>query len=147
MTVYKTISRPQQKSFNNLIDDFLFGIPSLLQEDSAKVFNQSVPVNITELETGYQLEVIVPGFGKEEIKIDLDKNLLTISGEKKPLEGKNNVKNIRKEYEYKTFKRTFTVNENIDTDKIGATYVNGVLTVDLPIKLEVKEPVKQITVQ
>jgi HSP20 family protein len=147
MTVYKTISRPQQKSFNNLIDDFLFGIPSLLQEDSAKYFNQSVPVNITELETGYQLEVIVPGFGKEEIKIDLDKNLLTISGEKKPLEGKNNVKNIRKEYEYKTFKRTFTVNENIDTDKIGATYVNGVLTVDLPIKLEVKEPVKQITVQ
>lgn len=147
MTVYKTISRPQQKLFNNLIDDFLFGIPSLLQEDSAKYFNQSVPVNITELETGYQLEVIAPGFGKEEIKIDLDKNLLTISGEKKPLEGKNNVKNIRKEYEYKTFKRTFTVNENIDTDKIGATYVNGVLTVDLPIKLEVKEPVKQITVQ
>lgn len=147
MTVYKTISRPQQRSFNNLIDDFFYGIPSLLQEDSIKNFKHSVPVNIIELETGYQLEVIAPGFGKEEIKIDLDKNLLTISAEKRPEEGKNNVKNIRSEYEYKTFKRTFTVNNNIDTDKIGAAYVNGVLTVDLPKKVEVKEPVKQITVQ
>ena len=147
MTVYKTISRPQQKSFNTLIDDFFYGIPSLLQEDSLKNFKKSVPVNVTESESGYQLEVIAPGFGKEEIKIDLDKNLLTISAEKRPEEGKNNVKNIRKEYEYQTFKRTFTVNNNIDTEKIGAAYVNGVLTVDLPKKVEVKEPVKQITVQ
>jgi HSP20 family protein len=147
MTVLKTLSRPQQKSFNNLLDDFFYGFPSLLQEDSVKNFRQYVPVNITESETGYQLEVVAPGFGKEDIKIDLDKNLLTISAERKQEESKNNIKNIRREYEFKTFKRTFTVNDHIDTEKIGATYLNGVLTVDLPKRVEVKEPVKQITVQ
>ncbi len=147
MTVYKTLNRPQQKSFNNLIDDLFYGFPSFLQEGSVNSFKPSVPVNITESETGYQLEVVAPGFGKEDIKIDLDKNLLTISAEKKADEGKGNVKSIRKEYEYKTFKRTFTVNENIDTDKISASYLDGVLIVDLPKKVEVKEPAKQITVQ
>jgi HSP20 family protein len=147
MTILKTYTRPQEKSFNNLIGDLFYGFPSLLQEDQRNIFRQSVPVNITESEAGYQLEVVAPGFAKEEIKIDLDKNLLTIFGERKAEEGKDKVKNIRKEYEYKTFKRTFTVNENIDTEKISANYVNGVLTVDLPRKVEVKEPVKQITVQ
>jgi HSP20 family protein len=147
MTVLKTLSRPQQKSFNNLIDDLFYGFPSLIQEGSINNIRQSVPVNITESETGYQLEVIAPGFGKEEVKIDLDKNLLTVSAERKAEEGKGNVKSIRKEYEYKTFKRTFTVNENIDADKISASYSNGVLIVELPKKVEVKEPVKQITVQ
>ncbi|MCU7551460.1 Hsp20/alpha crystallin family protein [Chitinophagaceae bacterium LB-8] len=147
MTLVRTFNRPQQKSFNNLIDDFFYGIPSLLQENTVKNFRPFVPVNITESETGYQLEVIAPGFNKEEFKIDLDKNLLTISAERKAEEGKDNVKNIRKEYEFKTFKRTFTVNENIDTQKIGANFKNGVLTVELPKKVEVKEPVKQITVQ
>jgi HSP20 family protein len=147
MTVLKTINRPHQKSFNNLIDDFFYGFPSLIRDESNNTFRPAIPVNITESESGFQLEVVAPGFGKEDFKVDLDKNLLTISAEKKAEEGKQNVKNLRTEYKYQTFKRTFTVNENIDTENISANYLNGVLIVQLPKKIEVKEPVKQITVQ
>jgi HSP20 family protein len=147
MTVLKTFNSPQQRSFNNLLDDFFFGFPSILRDEPSKTYRPAIPVNITEFETGFQLEVVAPGLGKDDFKIDLDQNLLTISAEKKTEEAKQNVKNIRTEYRYQSFKRTFTVNENIDTENISANYANGVLSVQLPKKVEVKEPVKQITIQ
>lgn len=147
MTVVKTFNRPQQRSFNNLIDDFFFGFPSIIRDEPSNIYRPGIPVNITESDKGFQLEVVAPGFGKDDFRLDLDKNLLTISAERKAEEGKENVKNIRTEYKYQTFKRTFTVNEYIDTDQISAQYSNGVLTVQLPKKVEVKEPVKQITIQ
>ena len=146
MTILKTTSRPQQRSFNNFVDDFFYGFPSLLRDEPANTFRTTVPVNVTESESGYQLEVVAPGFGKEDIKIDLDKNLLTISAESKKDDGQQTVKNLRTEYRYQTFKRTFTVNNNIDTEKISAQYSNGVLFIQLPKKVEVKEPAKQIAV-
>jgi HSP20 family protein len=127
--------------------DFFPQFPSLFRDELTNGVGHSVPVNIVEKENGYNLEVVAPGFAKEDFKINLEKNLLTIAAEKKTEEENKNEKNIRKEYKYQSFKRSFTLNEKIDTEKIEAKYENGVLTLNLSNKEEVKTSTKQITIQ
>jgi HSP20 family protein len=144
MTLMKYHNRPV-KSFNNFMDDFFTTIPSLFREDS---FTRTLaPVNIRETENDYNLELVAPGFSKEDFRIDVDNNILTISAEKKEEEKKENEKQLRTEYRYQSFKRSFTLDENIDAENIAAKYLNGVLTLNLPRKTEVKTSAKQITIQ
>jgi len=135
------------KSFNNLVSDFFVDFPSLYREHGATNSGQSAPVNIKETEEGYELDIIAPGFKKEDFKIALEKNLLSISVERKVEEENKNEKQIKREYEFKTFKRSFTIDEQIDTEKIEAKYESGVLTLTLAKRAEVKAPTKQITIQ
>ena len=135
------------KSFNNLIDDFFPQFPSLLWNEPTANLGQSVPVNITQKENGYELELVAPGFTKDDFKIQLEKNLLTVSAEKKLEEQNENEKLIRKEYKFQSFKRSFTLDEKIDSEKIEAKYESGVLKINLSNKEEVKAPAKQITIQ
>ena len=93
------------------------------------------------------LELVAPGFQKEDFKINLDNNTLTISAEKKEETENQNEKFIRKEYKQQSFSRSFTIDENIDAGNISAKYVNGVLTLNLAKKQEVKPPVKEISIQ
>ena len=58
-----------------------------------------------------------------------------------------NVKQIRKEYTVRSFKRSFTIDEKVDTNSIEAKYVNGVLTLNLPKKEQVKASAQEITIQ
>lgn len=139
MTQVKFINRPVERSLNNLMDDFFKVAP-------AAAFKNNVPVNIDESNDAYQLHVISPGFDKKDFDIHIDKNILTISVEKETGE-KENVKQLRNEYTFRPFKRSFTLDEKIDTEKIEASYNNGVLTLNLPFKMEVKSPVKQISIQ
>lgn len=146
MTLVKFKQRPVNGDFNNLMDDFFAPFSSILGNDVAtSTRHPFIPVNITEAEGGYTLEVVAPGLEKEDFKISLDKNLLTIAAEKK--EGESNGKSIRKEYRFQSFSRSFTLDEKIDAEGIGAKYVNGVLTLNLPRKAEVKEATKQINIQ
>lgn len=146
MAILKVKNYPSHLSFNNFIDDFFYDLPSVKSEAfNNETKKQFVPSNVIETEAEYKLEMLVPGFNKEDIKIDLDKNILTISADVKPLEGEAQ-KFIRKEYEFKSFKRSFTVSKNIEVQNIEAAYNNGVLTVSLPKKADVKEPVKNISV-
>jgi HSP20 family protein len=73
--------------------------------------------------------------------------VLTVSAEKKSEEKKENVKQIRKEYSYRSFKRSFTIDDKIDATGIEASYVNGVLTLNLPKKAEVRDAAKDITIK
>lgn len=147
MTLVRFNNRPA-KSFNNLVDDFFTGMPSIFSEGFLPAGNRfSVPANVTETETGYVLELVAPGFEKEELTVNLDNNIMTVSGEKKSEQEKTEGRSIRKEFRHQSFKRSFTVDENIDAQNIVAKYVNGVLTLNLPKKAEVKEAAKQINVQ
>jgi len=145
MNTVKLKQFPASTSFNNLMDDFFVQFPSLYRDDFATGLNKSVPVNVKELENGYQLEVVVPGFKKEDIKVDLENNQITISAIKK--QEAQNGKIIRSEYKYQEFQRTFNLDETIDTEKIEGKCENGVLILNLYRKEEVKAPVKQITIQ
>jgi HSP20 family protein len=147
MTQTKFTRKPFEGSFNSFVDDLFTELPVFIKNE----FNQTVrkgfvPVNVKETEKGYQLEIVAPGFEKTDFKINLDQNLLTISAEKKN-EVKENEKQIRREYNYSSFKRSFTIDEKIDATNIAANYVNGVLTLNLPKKEEVKVPVTEIVIK
>ncbi len=112
--------------FSNLIQNFFTPLPSLFRDDfQSPNLIRCVAVNINESENGYDLELVAPGFTKEDFKIDLAKKILTISAEKNIEENKDK-KQIRREYKYQSFKRSFTVDENIDSENISAQYINGV---------------------
>src|SRR6476620_8885556 len=143
MTQIRFINKPA-KSFNSLVDDFFTVMPSLTDNEFFNNFKESIPVNIREEEQEYVLDVFAPGFEKDDFTVSLDKNLLTVSGEKKNSQENQSGRQIRKEFKLGSFKRTFTVDEKVDASNIVAKYLNGVLTLNLPKKQEVKEQVKQI---
>ena len=154
MTLVKLNQKPFQSSFNNLVDDFFAGFPVSYRNSYDTQLRNQVPVNITEKENSYSIEVIAPGFDKAGFKISLEQQLLTISAEKKTevkedTESKAQIseKQIRREYNYRSFKRSFTLDDKTDASNIEASYVNGVLTLNLPKKQEVKPSVKEISVQ
>lgn len=148
MTRINFQNKPASKSFNNLMDDFFATVPSILSDGFATPnYRSFTPVNIKETENDYVLELMAPGFQKEDVRINLDNNTLTVSAEKKAEEENKNEKYIRKEFKYQSFNRSFTIDENIDAENIVAKYLNGVLTLNLPKKAAVKPSSKEITIQ
>jgi len=150
MTLVKFNNRPVNGL--SVLDNFFNEIPTFFKDDFSSNTKDFVPVNVKETDNAYRLEVVAPGFEKNDFKINLDKNILTISSEKKSevKEDSGNEKSekqIRREYSYRSFKRSFTINEKIDAEKIDAKYVNGVLTLNLPKKEVVKVSVKEIAIQ
>jgi HSP20 family protein len=145
MTVVKFNNKPN-KSFS--FDDFFNEIPSFFKDDfSAANRDGFIPVNIKETEENYLLEIVAPGMEKNDFNVNLEKNTLTVSAEKKNEVKDEKGKQIRREYSYRSFKRSFTLDEKIDAEKIEAKYVNGVLTLNLPKKTEVKASAKEISIQ
>lgn len=148
MTVVHYKQRKFDKNFNNLAENSFTGIPSIPTDDGATTgYGQMVPVNILEKENGFEVEVVAPGFDKDQFMITLEKNVLTVSAEVKSESKAKTEKHLRKEYRFLSFKRSFTIQEHIDAERIEAQYVNGILTLNFPKKVEVKDPVKQITIQ
>ena len=99
--------------------------------------------NIIEQEDGFYLEIAAPGLTKEDFKINLENNIMTISSEiedQKREEGKNYT---RKEFYYGSFSRSFTLPKTIDLDKIKAEYEQGILKIALPKKDEARVEMKK----
>lgn len=148
MTNLKFKSRPFEGGLNSFVDSFFSELPVLFKQD----FNQNelkgfVPVNVKETDNAYVMEVVAPGFEKTDFKLNLDQNLLTISAEKKTETKEEKEKEIRREYAYRSFKRSFTIDEKIDATNIEASYINGVLILNLPKKTEVRQAAKEITIK
>lgn len=125
--------------FGNLLEDLISGNHNRFFRDDAG--NQEmcntlyqVPVNVIETESGYTMSVIAPGVAKEEIKLNINNKELTISFEHTETEKQEGEKWLRKEYKARSFKRSFTLGEKIDEEKIEATYNNGILNISLPKK-------------
>ncbi len=97
-------------------------------------------VNITEHKNEYKVELAVPGMKKDDFKIDVDGNMLTISSEKEESSEEKEKRFTRKEYSYSSFSRSFTLPEEINLEKIEAKYEDGVLKLSLPRRNELKMP-------
>lgn len=151
MRYVKFNNKPFDRSVNNLVDELFTGFPILFNEEKNSLSEHGiVPVNIKESTTAYSLEVIAPGFNKEDFKINLEADLLTISAERKTeKESQSDLKEklIKKEYSFKSFKRSFTIDDKIDATAIEASYVNGVMVLNLPKKTEVREAAKEIVIK
>jgi HSP20 family protein len=147
MTHVKFNRRPFERSINSFVDELFTDLPVLFRNEAQPQWKGFVPVNISETDKAYSLEVVAPGFEKADFKINLDENVLTISAERKEETKEENKKQIRKEYTYKSFKRSFTIDEKIDAAAIDAVYVNGVLTLNLPKKEIVKASAQEINIK
>ena len=91
-------------------------------------------INVAEDEKNYMIEVAAPGFNKEDFKVNIEDDILTISAEvKREMEetGQNRQYN-RREYSYSSFTRSFSLPEDVKEDSITANYVNGILTLTMP---------------
>ncbi|MCE3281960.1 MAG: Hsp20/alpha crystallin family protein [Chitinophagaceae bacterium] len=139
-----TLVKHNFRNLDNIFDDLLGNIPASWGRD----MNFSIPpVNIQETNDAYQLELVAPGLKKEAFKISLDKGVLSISYEHRQEEDTKDVKTHRKEFRSSSFKRSFTVDEKVNTEGIEAKYEDGILKLLLPKKEEVKVVPKEIAVQ
>ena len=108
--------------------------------------NNKPAANIIDNEKDFSIELAVPGMSKEDFNIKLDKNILTISVEKKETEEKEDRNFTRREFRYDGFSRSFTLPEIVNQEKIKADYKNGVLNVMLPKSEEETIKVRDIRI-
>jgi HSP20 family protein len=133
LPVFKTRSLP------GLFDEFLNGnlLPNYL-EDSA--WKSTPAVNIFEDNDKFEIEIAAPGLDKEDFKIDLKNDYLLVYSEKKDKKvEKEKGKVVRSEFRYSSFQRSFALPKEVDISEIKATHKNGVLIVELPKRVELKE--------
>ncbi|SOD78228.1 Hsp20/alpha crystallin family protein [Spirosoma fluviale] len=104
-------------------------------------------VNVKENEAGFLLELAAPGLKKEDLKINVENNKLTIGYQSETKTDETANKFTRHEFGFTSFERSFRLPKSVNADAIKAAYTDGILTVELP-KVEVKEEklVKEIAV-
>ncbi len=134
-----------QRPFGNLFDQFFNELPALGKELGNDILGFP-PVNIHETPEAYHLELNVPGRAKEDFKINVDNDLLTVSFEKKEEAKNDDYKTVRREFSFRSFKRSFNLDKNVDATGIQAKYENGLLKLLLPKKAEVKDSNRQISI-
>ncbi len=122
--------RPFTPAFKGFFNEFL--PKNMTSMFDGEDFFTTPAVNVKETETGFHLEVAAPGLNKEDFKLAVENNILTISAEKQKSAEDQTDNYTRKEFQYASFKRSFQLPEHIQDEKILATYHNGVLTIDLP---------------
>jgi HSP20 family protein len=140
--------------FNNghkaqLANPFFNDVYNLLS-DSLFTENHStfVPaVNVAETESQFEVELAVPGLKKEDFKINLEKNVLSISADKKTDAAVEGKKYSKREYSFNSFTRSFTLPESADHSKIEANYTDGILTLAIAKKEEAKIQSREIAVK
>lgn len=129
------------RTLGGLFEDMFSNNLSRINEDSSYF---SAPVNIRETEKSFDLQLIAPGIKKEEFKINVEKNIMTISYDhKEENKEEKEGKVLRNEYYFRSFRRSFTLNDTIDAGKIAASYTDGVLTVNMP-KKDMQAPASQV---
>ena len=127
--------------FNNVFD-------SLFSDALNKNYgvNKVPNVNIYENTEAYKIELAAPGLNKEDFKIDLKKDNLSVWVEKKVEETDVKKDYTRKEFEYSSFARSFVLPEGVDADEISAEYTNGILNITIGKLDEAKLTHKEIVV-
>lgn len=137
-----------EEFFPSLLSDFFDNNRFFGNHWFEKEFNNSLPaVNIKEDGKQFDIEFAAPGFNKNDFKIDVENNVMTVSAEKKEEKNEENKRFTRREFNYNSFSRSFTLPQSVNADKIDAKYNEGVLHLQVPKKEETKAlPKKQIKV-
>ena len=123
--------------FDSILNDTFIG---------DKLISRVPAVNIAENENEFHIELAAPGLKKEDFKINLDKNVLSVSADKK-VENVEGTKFSKREYNYTSFTRSFTLPETVDHSKIDAEYTDGVLKLTVAKREEAKFQSREIAVK
>lgn len=128
------------EGFPTLFGDFFRPWNDLFDKSDFVGRTLQVPaVNIKETTDDYSLSLAVPGMKKDDFKIDMEGNMITVSCEKEESKEEKEAKYTRNEYNFTSFSRSFTLPDEINKEKIDARYENGILKLVLPKKEEVKK--------
>ena len=100
--------------------------------------------NVTESEKAYNIALSVPGYSKDEIKVKIENNVLTITSDE---EAGNKVDYLLHEFSKRKFKRSFELPEGTEVGNIKATHDNGILNLSIPKKEKIEIPVQEIEVK
>lgn len=133
-------------SLPSLLDDFLNRNWADSTLATAKGWATLPAVNVCENNDEYIIDVAAPGMKREEFRVEIANNVLTISSQRE--EKEDNMNFTRREFNYQSFQRTFTLPENkVEGEKISAKYTDGILRITVPKKDEAKvKPIKQIAI-
>lgn len=135
---------------NHAVNPFFSDVFDSILNDSFlgdKLASRVPAVNISETENEFHIELAAPGLKKEDFKISLDKNILTVSADKKAENVEEGKKFSKREYSYNSFIRSFTLPEVADHGKIEAEYTDGVLKLNVAKKEEAKIQSREISVK
>ena len=149
MTLVKFSNGNKSQALSPLFNDVfesLFNTDSFVSD---RLISRVPAVNIAETENEFHIELAVPGMKKDDFKINLDRNILSISAETK-LENEETSQDKRynrREYSYNSFVRTFTLPDTADYANISAEYVDGLLKVSVAKKEEAKMQSREISIQ
>ena len=137
----KSLTRPTGRFMPSVLDDF-FKPRNEYFDQGRDFWNRSLTipaVNIMDDKDEYRLYFAVPGMKKDDFTIDVEGNMITISCEKEESKDEKEKNYTRREYNFYSFNRSFTLPEEVNREKIEATYENGLLMVWLPKKEEAKK--------
>ena len=146
MSLIKTKKNGDQ--FPSLLSDFFdtdrFFSPRWMERE----FENTIPsVNIKENGKEFNIELAAPGFSKNDFKVNVEENMLTISAERQEEKKDESARFTRKEFSYNSFSRSFTLPQSVNADKVDAKYADGILKLNIPKKEEAKTlPKKEIKV-
>jgi len=134
-----TSNRPSNfPTWTSWLDDFFNrDLPSVFTQN----FNTGISlpmVNIRETADAYFVEMAIPGLSKSDFQVNLDNHVLFISADKEREDEQAGENYTRREFGYSSFKRSFTLPETVDDEKINAHYKDGILSIHLPKKEEAR---------
>jgi HSP20 family protein len=137
--VTRGLTKPTGRLLPSVFEDFFRPMDEFFERGPwGRVIN--VPaVNVIENTDEYKLSFAVPGMKKNDFKIDIDGNMLTVSAELEEKKEEKKEEFTREEYNFSSFSRTFTLPDEVNKEKIEAVYVDGVLKLSLPKKEEAKK--------
>lgn len=129
----------KKSAFPSIFDEFFNGdvFPGFFLDFDKRTVRPAV--NIIENKGDYRIEVAAPGLDKSDFRINVENNILTISAEKEEKQEENNERFMRREFNYSSFSRSFTLPETMNADKISARHKDGILQVTIPKKEEDKD--------
>jgi HSP20 family protein len=146
MTLVKFANGHKNNGLNPLFTDVF---DSILNDTflSDRLVTKTPAVNIAETESDFQIELAAPGLKKEDFKINVEKNVLSVSAEKKSETTSADKKYSKKEFSYNSFVRTFNLPETVDQSKIEAEYADGILKLNIAKKEEAKIQTREISIK
>jgi len=139
---------PENKG-NSLLPGFSDVFDSIFNDTffSDRMITRVPAVNISETEDNYNVELAAPGLKKDDFKLNLERNVLSISVEQTAGQEDNQKNYSKREYSYNSFVRSFTLPESADDSQINASYTDGILRIDIAKREEAKSVRRQIEIK
>ena len=136
---------PVLSPFENVFNDFFEG--EFLPSRRNRNFGSLPAANIKETEGSFLVELASPGMTKEDFKIELDEDLLTIRSEKETEKEEKDTRYTKREFNFTSFVRSFRLPEEVDAEKITAKYEDGILQLEIPKKEIEEKKIRKIDIK